>query len=213
MTAPTIEPARLVATIRERQEERRLLVAIAGPPGAGKSTFAAWLDRQLNACETGLSAVLSMDGYHFDDTVLKAHGLLHRKGAPNTFDIDGLAAMLARLKADDGRPVAVPVFDRGLEIARAGARIIEGSVRIVLVEGNYLLLDDPDWAPLQSHFDMTVLLAPPTALLEERLMRRWRDLGLSEQVTRRKVQENDLPNCRLVLDGGKQPDFVIEAAG
>lgn len=212
MTATRIEPSTLASTLLEGAGRKRVLLAVAGPPAAGKSNFAGWLDRRLNEARPGFSAVLPMDGYHYDDVVLEARDRLARKGAPDTFDIDGFAAMLARLKADDGRPVAVPVFDRRLEIARAGGRIIEAGARIIVVEGNYLLLDEPDWAPLQAHFDMSVLLAPPLTVLEERLMRRWRDFGLSETDARRKVEQNDLPNCRLVLEGSRTPDFIIETA-
>lgn len=213
MTATRIEPSTLASTLLEGNGRKRVLLAVAGPPAAGKSKFADWLDRRLNEARPGFSAVLPMDGYHYDDAVLKARDRLARKGAPDTFDIDGFAAMLARLKADDGRPVAVPVFDRRLEIARAGGRIIEAGARIIVVEGNYLLLDDPDWATLQTCFDMSVLLAPPLAVLEERLMQRWREFGLSETETRRKIEQNDLPNCRLVLEASRTPDFIIETAG
>ena len=112
-----------------------------------------------------------MDGFHFDDIVLNARGHRPRKGAPHTFDVDGLAATLARLAADDGREVAVPVFDRSIEIARAGARIIGPATRLVVVEGNYLLLDDPAWARLRGHFDATVMLAVPMPVVEARLRR------------------------------------------
>ena len=81
----------------------------------------------------------------------------------------GFGAMLARLRADDGRDVAVPVFDRSIEIARAGARIVPAATRLVIAEGNYLLLDDPDWTRLRRYFDATVFLRVPEDELTRRL--------------------------------------------
>lgn len=106
---------------------RRCFAALAGPPGAGKSHVADELMTRLAVTAPGATAILPMDGYHFDDMLLNARGDRPRKGAPHTFDVDGFHAMLTRLAADDGRDVVVPVFDRSLEIARAGARVIDAN--------------------------------------------------------------------------------------
>ena len=181
----------------------RRIVAVAGAPGSGKSTFAERLAGRLGG------AVLPMDGFHYDDVVLVARGHRPRKGAPHTFDVDGLATTLARLAADDGREVAVPVFDRSIEIARAGARIIGPEVRTVVVEGNYLLLDDPAWASLRAHFDATVMLDVPMPVVEARLLDRWHGFGLEGEALRAKMEENDLPNARLVVGGSVPADFLV----
>ena len=188
---------------------RRVLVGIAGPPGVGKSTTTAALADQLNAESAGLCGVLPMDGYHFDDTVLHARGNRPRKGAPFTFDIGGLRAMIERLKADDGSDVAVPIFDRDIEIARAGAAIIPAAARIVLVEGNYLLLDEPDWRDLKPLFAVTVMLVADPAVLEARLTERWEGYGLEGEDMRQKMEGNDLPNLRLVLDHSLPADVAL----
>lgn len=210
---PTIAPEALVRTLLERlawRPERRRLVAIAGAPGSGKSTFVEGLCAMLNAASPGVADILAMDGYHYDDRILHARGDRPRKGAPHTFDVDGLAAMLDRLAGDDGRPVAVPVFDRDLEIARAGARIIEPTARLILVEGNYLLLDDPAWAPLRARFDVTVMLAVPEPVLVHRLTARWTGYGLEGEALANKMKGNDLPNMRLVLERSVTAEFEVE---
>ncbi|MEM8571343.1 MAG: nucleoside/nucleotide kinase family protein [Pseudomonadota bacterium] len=188
---------------------RRQIVAIAGPPGAGKSTAAELLRDAINDQRPGFAEILAMDGFHFDDAVLEARGHRPRKGAPHTFDIGGFLVMLKRLSADDGTEIAVPVFDREIEIARASAWIIRPAARVILAEGNYLLLDHPDWAPMRSLFDCTVFLDVPFDVLHSRLMARWVGLGLTGEGLTRKMEENDLPNVRLVLDESVAPDYRI----
>ncbi|MEK6369550.1 nucleoside/nucleotide kinase family protein [Burkholderia gladioli] len=205
-----VDFAALVAALADADPAARRIVAVAGPPGAGKSTFAERLREALDAPAPGRAALLAMDGFHYDDRVLEARGDRPRKGAPHTFDIDGLGAMLARLKADDGREIAVPVFDRSIEIARAGAAIIPAGARIVVVEGNYLLLDDPAWAPLRAFFDLTVMLQVPRAVLVERLSARWQGYGMSEAAIVEKLDGNDLPNVDRVLTGCVAADFRVE---
>ncbi|HEX2018438.1 MAG TPA: nucleoside triphosphate hydrolase [Aurantimonas sp.] len=199
----------LAGTILSRNRSRRLIVALAGSPGSGKSTTAEILAERLNAASPGTADILPMDGFHYDDRVLEARGDRPRKGAPHTFDVDGLAVMLDRLKADDGRAVAVPVFDRAIEIARAGARIITPDARIIIVEGNYLLLDQPDWRALRSRFDLTVMLDVPEEVLRQRLTERWRGLGLAGAALTDKLEGNDLPNMRLVLSRSVPADVVL----
>jgi pantothenate kinase len=210
--AHPIDPAGLVEHLRRTQGPARRLVAIAGPPGAGKSTVAETLCAKLNQHQATFARILAMDGFHFDDRVLEARGQHARKGAPDTFDVDGLVAMLDRLRADDGRDVAVPVFDRALEIARAGAEIIAAATRIVLVEGNYLLLDDaahPAWASLALRFDVTVMLEVPRARLAERLAARWRGFGLDAAAVTAKVEGNDLVNADLIIARSRVADFRL----
>ena len=210
---PTISPEALTRTLLDRLTEkpdRRLVAAIAGAPGSGKSTFVEHLSARLNAASPCVADILAMDGYHFDDRVLTARGDRPRKGAPHTFDVDGLAAMLDRIRDNDGRPIAVPVFDRDLEIARAGARIIEPTARLILVEGNYLLLDDPAWTPLRPRFDVTIMLAVPEPVLINRLAARWTGYGLRGDAMTAKMDGNDLPNMRLVLERSVEAEFMVE---
>jgi pantothenate kinase len=190
----------------------RLMVAIAGPPGAGKSGFAEALAHTLNTDAAETAAVIPMDGFHYDDGVLEARGLRSRKGSPATFDVGGLRHLLLRLRARDEAEVAVPVFDRHLEIARAGARIVASEVRIMLVEGNYLLLNQEPWRQLAALFDLTVMLRASRSTLEHRLIQRWLAHGFGEDEARAKVLSNDMPNVDLVLEASRKADFAIAPA-
>jgi len=211
VTAPLSPQAfadRLAALAQGRPA--RLIAALAGPPGAGKSTIAEAVAARLNAGAPGRCAVLPMDGFHFDDLVLVPRGDRPRKGAPHTFDVGGLAALLMRLRANTEAEIAAPVFDRTIEIARAGARIIPQSVPILLVEGNYLLLRAAPWSGLRPLFDVTAMIAVAPQTLRARLGARWREAGMTEAETLAKLEENDLPNGRLVTAESVTPDLWVD---
>lgn len=189
-----------------------MIAAIVGAPGSGKSTFAEWLADELNAQKHGRAAVLPMDGYHYDDQLLKQMGRLKFKGASDTFDVHGLRHMLFRLRENKEDEVAVPVFDREIEIARSGARLISRSTEIILVEGNYLLLNDRPWNSLREFFDITVFLKVDEEVLLARLRNRWEKLGLDEDAIQHKLNNNDMPNGRFVSENSRAADFVVQSA-
>lgn len=203
--------AELVALAGGLAEGERRIVAVAGPPGGGKSTLAEALEAAVNAAHPGAAAVLPMDGYHYDDELLVPRGWRPRKGAPHTFDVGGLAAMLRRLRDNTEEAVAVPRFDRTIEIARAGARLIPRSVRLVIVEGNWLLLDEGPWRSLAPLFDLSAMVRVDEVELRRRLAARWVGYGLDEATIRGKLEENDLPNGRHVYAASRAAD--VEIAG
>ncbi|MDF1601616.1 nucleoside/nucleotide kinase family protein [Mesorhizobium sp. YIM 152430] len=195
-----------VVDIAGKIEERakghvRFVVALAGPPGSGKSTLS-----ELLADALGDAAILQGDGFHYDNAILDALGRHQRKGAPDTFDVAGLESVVMRVRA--GGDVVVPVFDRPLDLARAGAARISADARFVIVEGNYLTLDAAPWSALRPLFDLTVLIDVPRAELEKRLMRRWLDLGWSADRAAHWVASNDMPNVDLVKAHGASADIV-----
>jgi pantothenate kinase len=180
----------------------RVLIAIAGPPGAGKSTLAEALADQVAG-----AAVVPMDGFHLDNTVLEQRGLLARKGAPESFDAAGFLNMVTRLKR--GEEVVIPVFDRARDIAIAGARVIGPEQRVLLIEGNYLLLDRAPWNGLAGFWDLTIGIEVPLPELEARLVQRWRDHGLMQAAAVARAMSNDIPNAQLVVAGSVSADLMI----
>lgn len=200
----------LAAAIARGAETGRSAIAIVGAPGFGKSTLAERLASHINGTTPGSTAVLPMDGYHFDDSILISRGLRARKGAPETFDVGGLLHMLHRLKRNEEDEIAVPVFDRALEISRAGALLIPRSVRHLIVEGNYLLLDRPPWCGLRRLFDTTVAVVVQQDVLRQRLTNRWQSYGLVPEEIEARVETNDLPNGHFVTFNSVPADFVLK---
>jgi pantothenate kinase len=197
-------PVELADLIRERAPAQgRFLTALAGPPGAGKSTLAAELVAALGA---GAKAV-PMDGFHYDDAVLHARGARDRKGAPDTFDAQGFFHLLRRLRSED--EVAIPLFDRDLEISRAGADIVTATDRLLVIEGNYLLLNEAPWPQAAPLFDLTVWIDVPEDELDRRLLARWAHYGKTPEQARAWIDGNDMPNIRRVTRNSGPADIVI----
>lgn len=184
----------------------RFVVAIAGPPAAGKSTLAEALRSALPA---GAAIVVPMDGFHFDDRVLAERGLASRKGAPETFDFAGLRVLLQRIRSGEA-DIAIPLFDRDMELSRAGAAVIGADVRFVLVEGNYLLLEEDPWRGLVPLFDLTIFVDVDRDELERRLVDRWRKHGRDAKAARAWIDGNDLPNIDRVLRNRRPADHEIK---
>jgi pantothenate kinase len=201
------EVARIAASIFKRAgKKERFVVAIAGPPAAGKSTLAATLQQVL---PEGSAVVVPMDGFHFDDRVLEARGLRARKGAPETFDFAGFETLLRRIRAREP-DIAIPVFDRSIEIARAGAAIVSSDIKFILVEGNYLLLDEEPWTRLAPLFDFSLYVDVPRFELQRRLTERWREHGRADDAARAWIETNDMPNIDRVLNRRREADLTIE---
>jgi pantothenate kinase len=185
----------------------RFMVGIAGAPASGKSTLAEHLrDALITAGETAI--VVPMDGFHYDDAILNARGHRPRKGAPHTFDAAGFEVLLKRIKAREN-DIAIPVFDRSMELARAGADIVDDKTRFIIVEGNYLLLNREPWNRLKPLFDFTVYLNVPFEKLEQRLINRWLGFGFDMDYAKNWIASNDTLNIKEVINNSASADLTI----
>ncbi|WP_406870336.1 hypothetical protein ABEB22_11565 [Thioclava sp. 'Guangxiensis'] len=202
-----VDRADLASHIRQLEGER-LVIAVAGAPGSGKSRLAQEICDALNAKAPASAAILPMDGFHRSNDWLDARGLRPRKGAPETFDTTGFAALLQKARMA-GQPLSVPTFDRDTDAVIPAGCEIEAQTRIIITEGNYLLLNRDGWRDLFPLFDLTIRLHVPEDELRDRLTRRWKKYGLPADEITRRVEENDLPNGRILLTEGRAADLRV----
>jgi pantothenate kinase len=193
----------------------RIMIGIAGPPAAGKSTLAASLATALRR-EFGPDAALSvpMDGFHLANAELARLGLTGRKGAPETFDAAGFVALLYRLRAaDPAETVYAPEYSRLLHESIGASIAVPASVRTVLVEGNYLLLPRPPWTVAASLLDSVLYIDAPAPTRVNALLRRQRSRGLDQSAARDWVLRSDEVNAALIATTRCYADVVLTRPG
>ncbi|MEU8699864.1 nucleoside/nucleotide kinase family protein [Streptomyces sp. NPDC048680] len=185
---------------------KRRVLGIAGPPGAGKSTLAGQLADALGP----LAVLVPMDGFHLAQAELERLGRADRKGAPDTFDAAGYAALLRRLRAPEpGTVVYAPAFDRALEQPVAGSVPVGPDVPLVITEGNYLLHGDDGWAPVRALLDEAWYLELDQDVRIRRLVDRHVRFGKPRPYAERWVAGPDEANARLVDPGRDRADLVV----
>lgn len=188
------------------QSDKRCLIAIAGPPAVGKSTLTELVCEKFNKANKQ-AAIVPMDGFHMDNHTLTEKGLLNRKGAPMTFDVAAFKSTLKSLLSED--EVSVPLFDRAQDRTVPNAAKITGDDKYVIVEGNYLLLDQEDWRDLYQLWGFSVFVEAGFDELERRLINRWLDHGLDYETAKKRAHDNDLINAAMVLNHRLQSDLTI----
>ena len=198
--------AELVSQIANDARGRdRYVFGLAGPPGSGKSTVAARLADELGA------VVVPMDGFHLDDTELDRLGLSGVKGAPDTFDAAGFVRLVEQLNHADG-PVSAPSFDRVADRTIDGTITVGPDDRIVIVEGNYLLLEGPPWGALRDLFDLTGYIDVDAYARVDRLVARHVRHGRSPDEAREFVRMSDEANAVIVAASRPRAHVVVEAS-
>ena len=201
-----LSPAQALERARELAASgRRILLGLSGAPGAGKSTLAA----ELLAGLGDRARVVGMDGFHLAQVELARLGRAERKGAPDTFDAAGYVALLRRLRAGTDAVVYAPIFRRDLEEPVGSAAPVPREVPLVITEGNYLLLDEGDWAGVRPALDEVWHVVVPEAARVERLIARHVAYGRSPEVARAWALGTDQRNAAVIEAASGRADAVV----
>jgi pantothenate kinase len=188
----------------------RVAIGLAGGPGVGKSTLAVQLVEALNAAAPGSAAYVPMDGFHMLHAKLEGLGTVKDKGAPHTFEGGAFADFLAGLKSAEG-PVSGPGYSREIEDVVLDAFIVPAAVKVLVVEGNYLLLANAPWWRIKPLLELAVFVDLPRDQVRARLLKRHAEHGLfSEDRNREHIERVDLANFDLVHRSRGRADTVID---
>lgn len=211
---PTVQPSvhEDIAALSDRLRElastrQRVMVGLCGAPGVGKSMIAQQIADQLGAAE---AAVVPMDGFHLAGNVIERLGLMERKGSIDTFDRNGYLALLRRLRANEEDVVYAPEYRREFEEPIAAAIAIPASVRIILTEGNYLLIDAPVWRDVRDVLDETWYIADTDAVRIPRLVERHVRFGKEPAAATEWAQGTDQLNAMLIAASQRRADIVVQ---
>ena len=200
----------LLETLSNSPDKGRYFLGITGCPAAGKSMLAKNLTDEINfRTGDGLAAVVPLDGFHLPNSILKENGLLNIKGAPETFDADSFVELINRLHEFPDRSIMCPAYDRKIHDPVENSITIQPGNRLIIVEGNYLLLNVSPWNIIRTKMNEVWYIDTPLNTVKERLFYRHIAGGSDKKEAERKVELVDLPNAELVKKTLLSADKIV----
>jgi pantothenate kinase len=184
----------------------RVIIGITGKPGSGKTSFTSQL---LEKLPKNFAAVVPMDGFHLSNKQLKILGLSDVKGAPNTFDISGYIGLLKRIKSDLSKSIYFPIFYREIEESFAADGTIPASTKVILTEGNYLLLNSGGWEVVATMLDEVWYVNIDDDLRLDRLTKRHQKYGKDADAAYAWARGTDEVNAKIVETTASKADYII----
>jgi pantothenate kinase len=186
----------------------RFLLGIMGKPGSGKSTFTKYLKNKSNR---DLVSIVPMDGFHLSNRILKELGRSDRKGAPDTFDVEGFVALLRRIRSESESDIYYPVFNRSMEESIAAQGVITPKTRLVIVEGNYLLHDQSGWEQVRELLHETWMIDIDNDKRIARLISRHVSFGRDPESAKLWAKGSDEANANLIEGSAHKADFIVRS--
>lgn len=186
---------------------QRRILGIAAAPGAGKSTLAERLAQALGE----QVKMVAMDGFHLANSELQRLGRAGRKGAPDTFDVQGYVNLLRRLREQPpGETIYAPEFRRELEEGIAGAIAVDAATPLIITEGNYLLLESGGWHAVRAMLDEAWFLDVDAQVRQQRLLERHMRFGRSREAALAWIESTDEPNAQRIERTRARADWVVQ---
>lgn len=202
----------LLLDLSNERGNKRFLLGLTGVPGSGKSTLATSLMNNINKqLQKEVAVVVPMDGFHYHNELLVRKGLLQKKGSWETFDSENFVKLVKKIVRETTTTIYCPAYDRKLHNPVENAIEIQPIHKIIIVEGNYLLLDKWPWSELPTLFDESWFIAVPLGIVEKRLINRHVVTGRSLEEALQKVTTTDLPNAQLIMDTKERADKIIRS--
>jgi pantothenate kinase len=192
--------------ILHQNSPQRFILGIVGKPGVGKSTFTEFLNQYLSS---DIGATLPMDGFHMSNEKLIELGRRERKGAPDTFDVDDFAQVLSSVRDSQDVEIRFPVFNREIEASIPSAGVIAAGVKLVIVEGNYLLHDQFGWDAISRYLDESWFLNVDDEVRMQRLIARHIQFGKSPEDAKAWSEGTDEANARLIELSKSRADYEV----
>ena len=198
----------IVGAIREllASPKPRVILGVVGKPGAGKSTVTEHIFKEI---DPKVAALVPMDGYHLSNKVLADLGRSDRKGAPDTFDARSFMHLLARIKESISTDIYFPIFHREIEESIAAEGIIPAGTKLIVTEGNYLLMDDPHWKGVRELLDESWYLEIPDSIRHARLIARHEFYGRDRKAAEEWALGTDERNAKIIGETAKFADRIV----
>lgn len=200
-----------IENLFDKNGQSRLMLGICGAPAAGKSTLAAWLVDKWNLKYLDEAVLVPMDGFHLSNNELERLGLLALKGIPETFNAQAFVDKLNSVRGNPKETHFCPRFDRRIEASEENAIEIKPSHKLLVVEGNYLLLDTAPWNEIERLLDEIWFIRAEEKVLWPRLLLRHQEGGKSLEQAKAKVESTDIANARLIASSCRRANRIIES--
>lgn len=185
----------------------RVIFGVIGKPGAGKSTVSQKVKERFPEDDV---AIISMDGYHLSNEVLDVQAKRDRKGAPDTFDVDGFVTLLAKVKSFTNEKITFPIFHREIEASVADEGVIFSTAKLIIVEGNYLLSKEYGWGEVRHYLDTSFYLSINEEIRIQRLIARHIEFGKDPVDATIWATKSDESNAKFIEQSSQSATYVID---
>lgn len=185
----------------------RTMIGIVGKPGAGKSTVVTEIQKQFSTEEV---AIIPMDGYHLSNEELIKLGRRERKGAPDTFDVEGFISLITRVRNEIDKDHTFPIFHREIEASKADEGIVLRNTKVIVIEGNYLFSEEHNWSEVFPLLDQSWFIEIDDEIRMQRLITRHIKYGKTPQEAEEWSRGSDEENAKFIAKTASRAERIIK---